>query len=48
MRNFSLDSRCGFVEELARFQYSLNDKNSYNYRESKKKTLSEILWSHPI
>ena len=32
MRNFSLNNQCAVVEELACFQYSLNDKNS-NYRE---------------
>ena len=45
MRNFSLNNQCAVVEELACFQYSINDKNS-NYREKQSLMFNILVSSH--
>ena len=45
MRNFSSNNQCGVVEELACFQYSLNDKNS-NYKNKQNLILNILVSSH--
>ena len=45
MRKFSSNNQCAVVEELACFQYSLNDKKS-NYREKQSLILNILVSSN--